>query len=87
MQVDRMVTTGEMEQAFAAALIETMEREESAPFMDITEPLCPDELIDEPLPPDTVLVEEAVSSHQRQTLLAGCAVAGLVLGAFTALLF
>ena len=76
MQVDRMVTTGELELAFCAALQEEQE----------TGPLCPDELIEDPLPPDTVLVEEAVSHHQRNALLAGCAVAGLVLGAFTALL-
>ena len=76
MQVDPMVTTGELEIAFCAALTEE----------EATGPLCPDELIEEPLPPDTVLVAEAVDHHRRNALLAGCAVAGLVLGAFTALL-
>jgi hypothetical protein len=50
-------------------------------------PLCPDELIDDPVPSDNLLVEEAVASHRRRALLAGCAFAGLVLGAFSAILF
>jgi hypothetical protein len=84
MQADPTVTTGELERAFCAALAETAETSGEQALS--AGPFCPDELVEDPLPPDTVLVEEAVSSHRRRALMAGCAFAGLVLGVCTALL-
>ncbi len=80
MRVEPTVTTGELERAYCAALVE-------ATLPEITHPLCPDELAEPSLPPDTVLIEEAIYSHRRHALLAGCAVAGLVLGVFSAFFF
>lgn len=49
-------------------------------------PLVPDDFVEDSLLPDDRILEDAIARHRRQVLLAGLAVAGLLLGVTSALL-
>ncbi|MBK6688980.1 MAG: hypothetical protein IPG45_31220 [Deltaproteobacteria bacterium] len=49
-------------------------------------PLLPEEFRPDPVPPDEILIEEAVVQHQRKVLSVGFGVTGFILGAAAAIL-
>jgi hypothetical protein len=74
------ITTLELEQAYQRALALV------APAPTAIGPLVPDEFVDEPLPADRELIDDAVGAHRRHVLLIGFAILGLTLGMAGALL-